>query len=50
MHIFPSFADSRTGCDQQQEIIADFIKQNYPPEEIRADFAFICCKTSIFAL
>jgi hypothetical protein len=30
-----------TGCNQGKQIIADFIKQKYPPEEIRAD---ILCK------
>ena len=28
-----------TGCYQRKQVIADFIKQNYPPEEIRADFS-----------
>jgi len=37
---FPSFADSITGCYQGKQVIADFIKQNYPSEEIRADFSF----------
>ena len=35
---FPPFADSTTGCYHGKQIIADFIKQNYPPEFPRADF------------
>ena len=30
----------RPGCNQRKQIIADFIKQNYPPEETRADLLY----------
>ena len=39
----------RPGGYQGKQIIADFIKQNYPPEAIRADFS-IYCKKSAFLL
>ena len=42
MYIFPTFADSSTGCYQRKQIIADFIKQNYQPEAIRANFCVYC--------
>ncbi len=38
---FPTFADNTTGCYQRKQVIADFIKQNYPPEFLRADFSLI---------
>jgi hypothetical protein len=41
--------NGNAGCYQRKQVIADFIKQNYPPEAIRADFS-IYCKKSAFLL
>jgi len=44
----PSFADSTTGSHQRKQVIADFMKQIYPPEKIRADFSIYIAKKTVF--